>query len=101
MGDCVSIIVLYNYNAVADSYDNARGCHGLGNAQVINMAAMLAGVPDLALTQVIIIPGSLQQSDYAREANIARVQAGSSAEVSSPCDASEIIPMRLKVVARQ
>jgi hypothetical protein len=76
MGDCVSIIVLYNYNAVANLYLNARGWHGLGGAQVINMVAMLAGVPNVALTQVIIIPGSLQQSNYARDATMAHVQAG-------------------------
>jgi hypothetical protein len=76
MGDCVSIIVLYNYNLGMNRYVNARGWHGLGGAQVINMVAMLAGVPNVALTQVIIIPGSLQQSNYAQGQTMAHVQAG-------------------------
>lgn len=76
MGDCVSVIVLYNYNAGTNQYANARGWHGLGGAQVVNMAHMMAGVPNLALTQVIVIPGSLQQSNYARDQTMAHVQAG-------------------------
>ncbi len=74
MGDCVSIIVLYSYDA--KRYGSARGWHGLGGAQVVNMAAMMVGVPNMAITQVIIIPGSLQQSDYARSQNMAHVNAG-------------------------
>ena len=76
MGDCVSIIVLYNYNGALNQYTNARGWHGLGGAQVINMGAMMLGVPNAPLTQVIIIPGSLQQSAYARQQTMAHVQAG-------------------------
>jgi hypothetical protein len=76
MGDCVSIIVLYNYNAATNQYLNARGWHGFGGAQVINMAAMLAAVPNVALTQVIVIPGTLQQSNYAMQQTTAHVQAG-------------------------
>ncbi|MGC1297717.1 MAG: hypothetical protein WA869_22010 [Alloacidobacterium sp.] len=76
MGDCVSIIVLYNYNGATNRYLNGCGWHGLGGAQVINMGAMLGGVPNVALTQVIIIPGPLQSSDYARGQTMAHVQAG-------------------------
>lgn len=76
MGDCVSVIVLYNYNVGAIQYANARGWHGLGGVQVVNMANMMAGVPNVALTQVIVIPGSLQQSNYARDQTMAHVQAG-------------------------
>ena len=76
MGDCVSIIILYNYDAVNNRYLNGRGWHGWGGAQVINMAAMMAGVANVTTTQVIIIPGSLQQSDFARQQNMAHVNAG-------------------------
>lgn len=76
MGDCVSVVVLYNYNAGLNRYGNGRGWHGLGGAQVVNMASMMAGVPNNAMTQVIIIPGSLQQSDYARQTNMQHVTAG-------------------------
>lgn len=76
MGDCVSVIVLYNYNLAQNRYLNGRGWHGLGGAQVVNMAAMMAGVPNVATTQVIIIPGSLQQSNFSRDNNLAHVNAG-------------------------
>lgn len=76
MGDCVSVIVLYNYNAATNQYDNARGWHGLGGAQVINMAAMIAGVPNTPTTQVIVVPGTLQLSQYAIQQTMAHVQAG-------------------------
>jgi len=74
MGDCVSVVVLYNYNGGNNQYGNARGWHGLGGIQVINMAAMLMGVPNNPMTQVIVIPGSLQQSNYARQQNLQYVQ---------------------------
>ena len=76
MGDCVSVIVLYNYNQGLNSYTNGRGWHGLGGAQVIDMAAMMAGVPNSALTQVIVIPGLLQQTNFARGMTLAHVYAG-------------------------
>jgi hypothetical protein len=76
MGDCVSVIVLYHYNAGNNQYANGRGWHGFGGAQVVNMATMMAGVPNVALTQVIIIPGSLQQTNFAMGQTMAHVQAG-------------------------
>jgi hypothetical protein len=63
MGDCVSVIVLYNLNGV--KYQNAKGQHGLGGVEVVHFPTLLAGVPDVATTQVIVIPGILQQSNYA------------------------------------
>ncbi|MDA0655409.1 MAG: hypothetical protein O2912_03230 [Proteobacteria bacterium] len=72
----MSIIVLYNLNPAGNGYLNARGWHGLGGAQVISMAAMLLGVPNLPVNQVIVIPGLLQQSNFARQQNLAHVQAG-------------------------
>ena len=76
MSDCVSIIVLYNYNPRLNQYTSARGWHGLGGAQVINMGAMLRDVPNNPLTQVIIIPGSIRQSNYDRDQTMEHVQAG-------------------------
>lgn len=64
MGDCVSVVVLWNF--VGAGYTHTRGWHGLGGVQAVDMAAMMAGVPNNVLTQVILIPGSLQQSNYAR-----------------------------------
>jgi len=74
MGDCVSVIVLYNLNLAGNAYQNARGWHGLGGVQVINMVNMLMGVPNVVTTQVMIIPGSLQQSNFAMQQNMQYVQ---------------------------
>lgn len=76
MSDCVSVIVLYNHDSAQNRYSNGRGWHGLGGVQVIDMAAMMAGVHNFNTTKVIIIPGSLGQSDFSKDMNLEHVRAG-------------------------
>ena len=76
MGDCVSVIVLYNYDPNSNRYLHARGKHGLGGIQAIDFAALLAGVPNTPPNQIITIPGSLQQSAFAMQMNMEYVREG-------------------------
>ena len=75
MYDCVSVIVLYNYNDVTHQYDDGRGWHGLGGVDVVNMATMMLGVPNVPLTQVIIIAGPGHFTPHATQHNMEYVQA--------------------------
>ncbi len=76
MADCVSVIVLYNGLGVGNAYNSACGWHGLGGAQAVNMANMMEGVPNDAITQVIIIPGFLQQDEFSRNRSMRHVTEG-------------------------
>lgn len=76
MGDCVSVIVLCHYQPASSRYLDVRGWHGLGGIQVIDMNAMMRNVNDAETTQVIIIAGSLQFTDFAEEINREHVKAG-------------------------
>ncbi|MEV3978574.1 hypothetical protein ACFYUV_26460 [Nonomuraea sp. NPDC003560] len=51
MGDCVSVVVLWNQ--VAGAYQNVRGYHGSGGFQAINLPSLFAGVPNVAGTRII------------------------------------------------
>ena len=72
MGDCVSVIVLFN--CVDGTYRNIRGWHGLGGSRSINMKQMMRKVPNETATQVLVIPGRLQQSEYAMMQNLRHVR---------------------------
>jgi hypothetical protein len=76
MGDCVSIIVVFGFDLSTLTYKNLRGWHGLGGVEVINMNAMLIGVPNNPKTKVLVLPGSLQQSNTAKESNMEYVKNG-------------------------
>jgi hypothetical protein len=65
MGDCVSVIVLYNL--VGTVYRNVRGRHGFGGVENVDFAGILAGVPNAATSQVIVIPGSNQRGAVSLE----------------------------------
>jgi hypothetical protein len=65
MGDCVSVVVLFKL--VDQTYQYVRGQHGLGGVESVDFGAILAGVPNTITSQVIVIPGSLQQSQFALE----------------------------------
>ena len=72
MGDCVSVIVLFHCDA--GTYKHIRGWHGLGGAQTINMKRMMRKVPNDTTTQIVVIPGRLQQSDYAMQQTMRHVR---------------------------
>ncbi|WP_283138836.1 hypothetical protein [Rhizohabitans arisaemae] len=52
MGDCVSVIVLWNPNG-AGQYQNVRGYHGSGGFQAINLPSLFAGVPNAVGTRIV------------------------------------------------
>ena len=68
MGDCVSVIVLFNPNAMGN-YASVRGYHGGGGLGNVNYNSLFAGVPNLADTRIIMVSGSLQNSHFARNEN--------------------------------
>ncbi|WP_049560093.1 hypothetical protein [Nonomuraea sp. SBT364] len=51
MGDCVSVVVLWNQ--VGGRYQNVRGYHGSGGFQAINLPSLFHQVPNNAGTSVI------------------------------------------------
>lgn len=55
MGGCVSIIILYNFDATTQTYKSVRGWHGWGGIEFIDMDKMLLGVPITKDTQVHVI----------------------------------------------
>lgn len=59
MGDCVSIVVLWNF--VGGNATNVRGYHGFGGLGAINMNSLFAGVPNNNATTVRCIFGGLAQ----------------------------------------
>jgi hypothetical protein len=59
MGDCVSVVVLWNLNPANGQYQNVRGFHGSGGFGAVNMASLLNGVPNAAATQFIALLGTL------------------------------------------
>jgi len=71
MSDCVSMIVLWN--PVGGVYTNVRGYHGGGGLPNVNWGSLFAGVANHATTQVYMISGFLQGSDYAQSQNVAAV----------------------------
>lgn len=46
MGDCFSIVVLWNYDLDTQTYRNVRGYHGWGGFQHVNLDSLFDGVPD-------------------------------------------------------
>ncbi len=74
MGDCACAIVLWNPLNPAGGlaglqFQNARGYHGGGGLGNVNWAGLLAGVPNAATTHVILLSGTLQNSNYATTSN--------------------------------
>ncbi len=57
MGDCVSIVVMWNLRG--SSYLNVRGFHGFGGLGAINMESVFHDVPDNGRTVVHCFFGSL------------------------------------------
>jgi hypothetical protein len=55
MSECVSVVVLFELGGV--KYRQVRGQHGAGGVESINLAGMLNGVPNVATSQIIVIPG--------------------------------------------
>ncbi len=55
MGDCVSVVLLWNLQA--GLYQNVRGFHGAGGFLAINLDSLFAGVPNAAGTLMIACMG--------------------------------------------
>ncbi|MEU4570905.1 hypothetical protein [Nonomuraea sp. NPDC023979] len=51
MGDCVSVVVLWNQ--AHGQYQNVRGYHGSGGFQAINLPSLFNAVPNAAGTRII------------------------------------------------
>jgi len=62
MGDCVSVIVLWNL--AGTQYTNVRGWHGMGGIEAINFQNLLHGVPNHITTQIIVIASSMGTLGY-------------------------------------
>ncbi|WP_437589771.1 hypothetical protein [Sorangium sp. So ce1000] len=62
MGDCVTVIVLWNL--AGTTYQNVRGQHGLGGIEAIDFNALFNGVPDAVTTQVIVIASRMGSVSY-------------------------------------
>ena len=69
MGDCVSIVVLYNRNPATGRYADAMGYHGGGGLGNVNFVSLFAGVPNAATTLIIVVSGTLQGSFFAIQNN--------------------------------
>lgn len=65
MGACVSVVVLWDKQG--GSYQNVRGYHGGGGLEAVNFDSLLKGVPSAPSTQVFIIAGTDNKSDYGRK----------------------------------
>lgn len=59
MGDCVCVIVLWNFNQANSEYANARGMHGSGGVGAIQWDKILQDVPNNENTRVIAIGGTI------------------------------------------
>ncbi len=57
MGDCVSIVLLWNCEPTTGPYQNVRGFHGAGGFGAINLGSLFANVPDAAETRMIACLG--------------------------------------------
>jgi hypothetical protein len=57
MGDCVSVIVMWNW--VGPRAGNMRGFHGFGGIRAVNWTSLFANVPDDADAFVYILAGPL------------------------------------------
>lgn len=65
MGCCVCVIVLFN--KVNEVYQDVRGFHGGGGIAAVNFASLFHGVPDNNTTQVLVIAGPENMSDYGKK----------------------------------
>jgi hypothetical protein len=84
MGDCVSVIVMWNW--VGPRAGNMRGFHGFGGIRAVNWTSLFANVPDNADALVIILAGPLNsQRDWSLEGGMA------AARRAAPDDASFVI----------
>lgn len=57
MGDCVSVVVLWNN--VGGQFQNVRGYHGGGGFTNVNAAGLIAGVPNNAGTRIVACIGTI------------------------------------------
>jgi hypothetical protein len=57
MGDCVSVVVLWNN--VGGQFQNVRGYHGGGGFGNVNVAGLIAGVPNNAGTRIVACIGTV------------------------------------------
>jgi hypothetical protein len=64
MGDCVCVIVLWT--PVAGTYQNVRGFHGGGGIDNVNVAGLMNGVPNAATTQIYVIAGPGNKSQFGK-----------------------------------
>ncbi len=64
MGACVSVIVAWDKQL--GRYRQMRGFHGSGGIENVNAVSLCAGVPDHQDTQVFVISGSDNLTQYAR-----------------------------------
>ncbi len=62
MGCCVCVIVLFN--KVNEIYQDVRGFHGGGGIAAVNFASLFQGVPNNNTTQVYVISGPENMSEY-------------------------------------
>lgn len=67
MGDCVSVIVLYNLDKRTFAYAEARGQHGNGGIDYVDFKTLLRGVPNNRENRIIVIPGTQHTSRYAQD----------------------------------
>lgn len=68
MGDCVSVIVLYNLDA-NNVFQNAKGYHGGGGLGNVNFDSLFNNVPNVHTTMIVVVSGTLQNSAYAQQNN--------------------------------
>ena len=68
MGDCVSVVVLYNLGA-NNVFQNAKGYHGGGGLGNVNFGSLFAGVPNLTTTMIVVVSGTLQGSKFSQQNN--------------------------------
>ncbi len=68
MGDCVCVIVMWNYNGVNRQYAQVRGFHGNGGIRAVNLTSLFVGVTDNQDTLVWIVCGpNNSQYDWSLE----------------------------------
>jgi hypothetical protein len=59
MGDCVSIVVLWDWDDEAQLYEEVWGYHGYGGFDAVNLDSLLDGVPNDENTLVVALLGTL------------------------------------------
>lgn len=62
MSDCISVIILHT--PVQGIYQHGRGQHGSGGIENVHFPTLLQGVPNNANTQVIVVPGHFNTSEF-------------------------------------